>query len=118
MSIRRSAFASLATLALATMVACSGASAAALGRSSADGNCKVVAKGSPWADKGKKGTTYTISGNRSSACALGAKWLVRLTNMSSVPKNPPGWECIAAVAVVGQCENKSGAIFEWVNKPK
>ncbi|MBA3843752.1 MAG: hypothetical protein H0X39_14265 [Actinobacteria bacterium] len=81
-------------------------------------NCKVVGKGTSWSYHHQKGTAYTVEGNRASACALGLKWLVRLTTTRGVPKTPPGWQCITATAVAGQCENKGGAIFEWTAKLK
>ncbi len=82
------------------------------------GHCKVVAKGTPWSYQGQKGRAYTIVGDRASACAVGVKWLLRLTNMTGVTKTPPGWQCIAAVSVAGQCEKKGAGVFEWLAKSK
>jgi hypothetical protein len=116
--------AALGSLALATVLASLATSVANGGTlvsqraASATGNCKVVGKGSAWSYKGQKGTAYTVVGNRASACALGIKWLVRLTNTTGVPKTPAGWQCITATAVAGQCQNKGGAIFEWTAKLK
>lgn len=94
------------------------ASGGTLARASAAGNCKAVGKGTAWSYKGQRGTAYTVEGNRGTACAVGVKWLLRLTNIHGVPKTPPGWDCVTAVAFPGQCENKSGAIFEWNAKLK
>ena len=82
------------------------------------GHCKVVGKGTAWSYQGQKGRAYTVEGDRASACAVGIKWLVRLTNMTGAPKTPPGWQCIAAVSVAGQCEKKGAGVFEWTAKPK
>jgi hypothetical protein len=87
-------------------------------RSVGAGHCKVVAKGSPWSYKGQKGTTYTIEGDKASSCALGVKWLVRLTNISGVPRTPPGWDCITATPVTGECDGRKGGVFEWIGKAK
>ena len=119
MSMRHTA---LGSLALATLVAAlaasvaSGGTLARQGAATASGHCKKVGKGSPWSDHGRKGVLYTVEGNKASACAVGIKWLVRLTNMQGAPKTPAGWDCITAVSVAGQCENKGGAIFEWTAK--
>ena len=121
MSMRHTA---LGSLALAILVAALAASVASGGTlvgqrtASATGNCKKVGKGTAWSDNGKKGTAYTVEGNKASACAVGIKWLVRLTNVQGVPKTPAGWDCITATAVAGQCENKGGAIFEWTAREK
>ena len=120
MSMRRSASCSLAMVALAACLAASAASGGAVvdRASVAAGRCTAVGKGTAWSYKGQKGTAYTVVGNRAAACALGIKWLLRLTNVVGVPKTPPGWECITAVSVEGQCDSKSGGIFEWTAKLK
>lgn len=87
-------------------------------QASVAGHCKAVGKGTAWSWKGQKGRSYTVEGNRATACAVGIKWLLRLTNIQGVPKTPPGWQCVNAVAFPGQCSNKSGAIFEWNAKLK
>jgi hypothetical protein len=111
----------LLAVACVALVACS-ASAASSGtlrvHVSGAGNCKSVGKGTPWSYRGQKGTLYTVVGNRATACAVGIKWLVRLTNIVGFPKTPPGWQCVNAVAFPGQCETRGGAIFEWNAKPK
>jgi hypothetical protein len=116
--------AALGSLALATLVASLTASVASGGTlvnqraAIAAGHCKAVGKGTAWSYQGQKGTAYTVEGSKASACAVGIKWLARLTNMVGVTKTPPGWDCVAAVAVAGQCQNKSGAVFEWTAKSK
>jgi hypothetical protein len=107
------------TLAFATLIAVVAASTATAGVLSRNqvsrpaGHCKAIGKGTRWTYKGRKGTLYTVEGNRAAACSVGVKWLVRLTNISGAPKTPPGWNCITAVQFPGQCETKAGAIFEW-----
>jgi hypothetical protein len=114
----------LRSLALAALLAAFAASAAHGGtqaehRAAAlTGHCKVVGKGTAWRYKGQKGTAYTIEADRASACAVGRRWLVRLTDVSGVPKTPPGWQCITAVSVAGQCEKKGAGVFEWTAKLK
>lgn len=114
----------LRTLALGVLIAALAtfaaydAHAATSVQHSATGHCKVVGKGTLWHYKGQKGTAYTIVGDRPTACAVGLKWLLRLTNTSGVTKTPPGWQCIAAVSVAGQCEKKSGGVFEWTAKTR
>ncbi len=122
MLVSRSTLARL-TLALATLLAvivASAASGATLAGQASAGTvrCKVVAKGSPWAYKGQKGNRYTIESNAKWACAIGVKWLVRLTDMRGgvAPVRIPGWSCIAFVSFPGQCENKKGVIFFWNGK--
>src|ERR1035437_4678389 len=113
----------LSSLAIAALVAALVASAASGGTrvqhgvTTAAGHCKVVGKGTRWTHyHGQSGTAYTIEGDRATACAVGLKWLVRLTNVTGVPKAPPGWQCIAAVSVAGQCNKKGGGVFEWTAK--
>jgi hypothetical protein len=121
MSMRHTALCSLALATLVAALAASVASGGTLARQGAatvTGHCKNVGKGTAWSDQGKRGTLYTVEGNKASACAVGIKWLVRLTNVQGVPKTPAGWDCITATAVAGQCENKGGAIFEWTAKEK
>jgi hypothetical protein len=121
MSTRQKA---LGSLALATVLASLVTSVASGGTlvnqraAIATGHCKAVGKGTAWSYQGQKGTAYTVEGNKATACAVGIKWLARLTNMMGVTKTPPGWDCIDAVAVTGQCQNKSGAIFEWTARLK
>ena len=118
MLTNRSALAAL-TVSVATVLAVVAAAAATAGSlsnqhvSAAAGHCKAIGKGTRWTSKGRRGTLYTAEGNRATACAVGIKWLVRLTNISGVPKTPPGWNCITAVQFPGQCQTKAGAIFEW-----
>jgi hypothetical protein len=121
MSKWRAASTSFAVIAAIAFLACSAASGGTRvvdQASSTAANCKVIGKGTPWTDSGQRGSSYTVVGNRATACALGIKWLARLTNMVGVTKTPPGWQCVAAVAVVGQCWGKAGAIFEWTAKRK
>ncbi len=114
----RSALTALALL-VATVLAVIAASSATAGMlsknhlSASTGHCKKTGKGTHWVSNGRKGNLYTVEGNRAAACAVGIKWLVRLTNISGTPKTPPGWNCITAVQFPGQCETKAGAIFEW-----
>lgn len=114
----------LHSLALAALLAACAASVAYGGTpaqnhaATAAGHCKLVAKGTAWRYKGQKGTAYTIEGNRATACAVGKKWLVRLTTMTGFPQTPRGWDCITAVSVAGQCETRAGAIFAWTAKLK
>ena len=88
----------LSSLAIAALVAALVASAASGGTrvqhgvTTAAGHCKVVGKGTRWTHyHGQSGTAYTIEGDRATACAVGLKWLVRLTNVTGVPKSasPP-----------------------------
>ena len=120
MSMPRSVPRSVALVVLIAFLLASAASGGtSVSRASASTTrCKVVGKGTPWSYQGQKGTAYTVVGDRRTACAVGIKWLVRLTNMRGVPKTPPGWDCIAAVAVTGQCSSKSGGTFEWTAKLK
>jgi hypothetical protein len=121
MSIRNAALGAFALATVLAFVATSVASGGTLVNrrtASAAANCKAVGKGSAWSYKGQKGTAYTVVGNRASACAVGIRWLRRLTNIHGVTQTPAGWQCIAATSVAGQCENKGGAIFEWTAKLK
>jgi hypothetical protein len=121
MSMRQAA---LGSLALATLLASLTASVASGGTlvnqraAIATGHCKAVGKGTAWSYRGQKGTAYTVEGNKATACAVGIKWLLRLTNIHGVPKTPPGWDCITATSVAGQCQNKGGAVFEWTAKSR
>ena len=118
MSIGRAASASFAVIAVIASLACSAASGGTrvVDQASIAANCKAIGKGTPWKDSGQRGSSYTVVGNRATACALGIKWIARLTDMVGVTKTPPGWQCVAAVAVVGQCWGKAGAVFEWTAK--
>lgn len=78
--------------------------------------CTTVAKGTPWHDSGRRGTMYTITGNRTTACAVGVKWLVHLTARAGDPTSPPGWSCIVPKPISGVCLGKAGAVFQWVTK--
>jgi len=116
MSMRTTISISLAlTLAsLLTITAFASAStppAAAQHTAKVAGACYVVGKGTPWTYQGRKGTRYTVHGNRATACAVGIQWLVRLT-VARLPKSPPGWNCIP-VKYSGVCLGKGGAAFEW-----
>jgi hypothetical protein len=112
MSIRHTVVGSLALATLVVSFAASGASGATLVGQSATGNCKKVGKGTAWSDQGQKGVKYTVEGNKASSCAVGIKWLVRLTKVQGAPKSPAAWDCISATRVAGVCTN-NGAIFQW-----
>src|SRR5258708_2400941 len=115
MRVRQAVSAAVTLIALLSLAASSSAASATR---VAAARCSSVGKGTAWSYQGQKGTRYTVVGNRPAACAVGIKWLARLTNIVGFPKTPAGWDCVNAVAVVGQCENKSGAIFEWTAKTK
>jgi hypothetical protein len=117
-SVSRSTLAPVA-LALALLLAVVSASAASggtLNRTAADAShCKRVGKGHAWSYKGRRGTSFTVEGDRPSACAVGIAWLFRLTTIQGVPRTPPGWNCMTATAdIIGQCDHKkTGAVFQW-----
>ena len=98
-------------LTVAALASASTRPLAAQHASTTTGHCTSVGKGTRWTYQGRKGTLYTVEGNRPAACAVGIRWLVRLT-VSGVPKTPPGWDCIP-VKYSGVCLRKSGAAFEW-----
>jgi len=119
MSVSRSALApvALALAMLFAVVAASAASGSTLNSTAADArHCKRIGKGHAWSYKGGKGTSFTVEGDRPSACAVGIAWLFRLTTIQGVPRTPPGWNCMTATAdIIGQCDNKkTGAVFEWI----
>jgi len=101
------------TFTLLFAVAAAGAVSA---RSASALPCIGTATGAPWSLKGQKGTTYTILGEGGASCALGAKWLRRIS-ASHGTTSPKGWTCLATSGV-GECQVKGGGIFEFSPKLK
>lgn len=109
------------TASIATL-ACS-AWASAQPRSFAALPCTGIAKGALWHYKGQTGTTFTVLGVNGASCALGGKWLYRITShhdFGTSTNAPAGWTCTVAstVSMVGNCTTKKGGIFEWLPKLK
>jgi hypothetical protein len=101
-------------LALLAASITAGAAAPALGASAAP--CTATATGAPWSYKGQKGTAYAVLGENGASCSLGAPWLKRITT-SHGTKGPTGWTCLASSGI-GECQTKSGGIFEFTPKLK
>jgi hypothetical protein len=103
-------------VALALLATCATAGAAAPARDASAAPCTATATGAPWSHKGQKGTAYTVLGENGASCSLGAKWLKRITT-SHGTKSPTGWTCLATSGI-GECQTKSGGIFEFTPKLK
>jgi hypothetical protein len=105
-------------LALAALSVASSSAAASTPSAAAKAPCMTIANGAHWKYKGQSGTAYTVLGVSGASCAVGVKWLQRLTHQHGYGvKGPAGWMCIAE-SVVGECTLKNGGILEWTPKLK
>jgi hypothetical protein len=105
-------------IALVAVPAASSSAAAPSPASAATAPCMAVAKGAHWKYKGQSGTAYTVLGVSGASCAVGVRWLQRLTHERGYgAKGPAGWMCIVE-SVVGECTLKNGGILEWTPKLK